>query len=126
MLIDELEKNIKNLASTIGSEDFDQAYMDQWLLANGNSFNSIFATDEYGVLLWLSPMEAGGNTVKPGTNLSSDKLIEKALLQKRPFVSHPYLSQTGRLLILISYPIFNQDGQYKGSDNLYGEFKFVK
>ncbi|TSI08684.1 GGDEF domain-containing protein [Lysinibacillus sp. BW-2-10] len=91
--------------------------MDQWLLANGNSFNSIFSTDEKGVLLWLSPMEAGGDLIKPGTNLSSDKLIEKALLQKRPFVSHPYLSQTGRLLLLISYPIFNGEGQYKGTAN---------
>uniref|UniRef100_UPI001866095C sensor domain-containing diguanylate cyclase n=1 Tax=Pseudomonas sp. K5 TaxID=1156313 RepID=UPI001866095C len=38
----------------------------------------------------------------------------EALKRREPYLSDPYQSATGRLLIAISHPIFDPQGQYKG------------
>ncbi|WP_457395722.1 cache domain-containing protein, partial [Roseateles sp. P5_E1] len=39
---------------------------------------------------------------------------KEALARRMPFISDPYQSATGRLLVAISHPIFSAQGQYKG------------
>lgn len=51
--------------------------------------------------------------VKPGVQITSD-LMKQALKDQKPFISEPYIAQTGNLVILISYPIFDQNRTYKG------------
>ena len=38
----------------------------------------------------------------------------EALKRREPYISDPYESATGRLLVAISHPIFDPQGQYKG------------
>lgn len=114
VLIDNMKESLENLRNAIENGNFTQEKMNQWYLANSNNFNSIFSTDENGVVLWMSPLNAGNNKVLPGT-LLDDPLINHALEEKEPFISSPYLVQSGNLLILISYPVFQADGTYKGT-----------
>ncbi|RHW32759.1 sensor domain-containing diguanylate cyclase [Lysinibacillus yapensis] len=114
VLIEEMKENVENLSKSIADGNFTQEKMNQWYLANGNSFNSIFSTDDQGVVLWMSPLKIGNNKVHPGTQLR-DPLMNKALEERRPFISSPYLVQSGNLLILISHPVYDDQGTYKGT-----------
>ena len=60
----------------------------------------------------MSPLDEQSK-VHSGTKIVSD-LMNDALENRRPFISKPYLAQTGNLMLLISSPIFDQDGHYKG------------
>ena len=74
-----------------------------------NMFNSVIVTNADGLVLSISPpsIEVQGEV------LTSEGATE-ALAQQVPLVSKPYKGITGRLLIFISYPIFNEAGQYVG------------
>ena len=72
-------------------------------------FNSVLITNADGLVLSVSPPSI---EVK-GEVLTSEGASE-ALSKKVPIVSKPYEGITGRLLIFISYPIFNEAGQYVG------------
>lgn len=72
-------------------------------------FNSVIITNADGLVLSVSPpsIEVQGEVLtSPGAT--------EALAQKVPLVSKPYEGITGRLLIFISHPIFNDAGQYVG------------
>ncbi|GHC51033.1 cell signaling regulator [Alcaligenes pakistanensis] len=79
------------------------------LQEQNNSFNSVLILNDEGRVLANAPQQLSliGTTLKgEGTQL--------ALHTKEPVISPPYLSATGRLLIFISHPIFDGDGNYKG------------
>lgn len=74
-----------------------------------DSFNSVVITAANGTVLATSP-----NTLEiMGDKLTSAGAIE-ALHQKRPLISDPYISATGRLLVFISHPMFDHQGKYIG------------
>lgn len=72
-------------------------------------FNSVIITNADGLVLSISPpsIEVEGEVL-------TSKGATEALEQKIPLVSKPYEGITGRLLIFISHPIFNEEGQYLG------------
>ncbi|AYR22189.1 sensor domain-containing diguanylate cyclase [Alcaligenes faecalis] len=74
-----------------------------------NSFNSVLVLDAKGLVLANAPHNLGLR----GTILRGEG-TRHALNSKIPLVSSPYMSATGRLLIFLSYPILDIDGNYQG------------
>ena len=79
------------------------------LRKQSDMFNSVTITNSTGKVLAVSPE----NLNLEGKILSSHG-ANQALKEKKPLISKPYISITGRLIIIISHPIFNEDGQYLG------------
>jgi diguanylate cyclase (GGDEF)-like protein len=71
-------------------------------------FNSILRVDKDGFLI----------SSTPDIGVEGKKLetigVKEALSKKVPLISMPYLGVTGRLIILVSYPVFDQKGTYSG------------
>ncbi len=115
VLLDDIQHNLSTLAEIISHQEFNQIDLDNWRTGNSGYYNSLFTTDANGVVQLMSPQVIPNNKsgVQPGTKIKS-KLMEQALKNKKPFISNPYLANTGNLIVLISYPIFDDEGVYKG------------
>ncbi|WP_282297115.1 sensor domain-containing diguanylate cyclase [Stenotrophomonas sp. PS02289] len=74
-----------------------------------NDFNSVLIVDRAGTVLATSPQ----SLALQGVVLNSSGNTE-ALKRREPYISDPYQSATGRLLVAITQPIFNTQGQYQG------------
>lgn len=98
----------KTIAQQMDNEQLLFAETERIKLQN-DMFNSVIVTNADGLVLSVSPPSI---EVK-GEVLTSEGASE-ALSKKVPIVSKPYEGITGRLLIFISYPIFNDAGQYVG------------
>lgn len=73
-------------------------------------FNSIAVVDETGLIRSVSPESTGS----AGTYISREA-AKTALALKKPYISKPYVTaNTKRLIVLISEPIYDQDGIYRG------------
>lgn len=114
-LLDNIQQNLSTLANKIGHQDISQSNLDDWHAASSQYYNSLFTTDTKGIVQLMTPqvLPNNQNGVQPETKVVSD-LMKKALKEKKPFISDPYLAQTGNLMILVSNPIFNMAGQFKG------------
>ncbi|MGR3762891.1 sensor domain-containing diguanylate cyclase [Rossellomorea sp. NS-SX7] len=115
-LLGHMQKNIIAMAEIVDNHHFNQKDLDIWHDANGDYFNSTFVTDENGVIQLLSPSIVqfkNGAKVKIGTKIQSET-VKKALSIKQPFISKPYRATSGQLIMLVSAPIFNDQGVYKG------------
>lgn len=114
-LLFNMQQNLSALAKIIGDGEFNQSDLDDWRSGNIGYYNSLFTTDANGVVQLMSPQAVPNNQggVKPGTKIKSDLMVQ-ALKNKKPFISSPYLAQTGNLVVLISYPVFDRMGNYKG------------
>ncbi|MCQ6277090.1 GGDEF domain-containing protein [Bacillus sp. V3B] len=114
-LLHNMQQQLGTLANILGHQAFNQSDLDDWRAANSGYLNSLFTTDANGVVQLMSPQAVPNNknSVQPGTQIKSD-LMTQALKNKKPFISDPYLAQTGNLMILISFPIFDETGNYKG------------
>lgn len=79
------------------------------LRTQSEMFNSVIISNKDGLVLGVSPptLELKGQT------LTTEGPIE-ALQKQTPLISAPYQSTTNRLVIFISYPIFDKVGQYLG------------
>lgn len=73
-------------------------------------FNSMFIVDQNRVVQAVSPSTTG---LSIGQQLKSN-VSQHAVTLKKPFISNPYRGATGRLIVLVSYPIFDTSGEYKG------------
>ncbi|WP_017753967.1 sensor domain-containing diguanylate cyclase [Calidifontibacillus oryziterrae] len=115
VLLNDMEHNLSTLADVLGKKELSQSDLDAWRDANSGYYNSLFTTDSQGVVQLMSPQVLPSNPggVRPGTKIQSD-LMKQALKNKQPFISDPYLAQTGNLVVLVSYPIFDQQGNFKG------------
>ncbi|TQR32098.1 sensor domain-containing diguanylate cyclase [Brevibacillus brevis] len=89
----------------------DEVYSKLELIRRTNNyFNSVTVVDETGRVQSVSPGSIGtvGNYVKTET-------AKMALALKKPYISKPYVtSSTKRLIVLMSEPIFDKDGIYRG------------
>lgn len=72
-------------------------------------FNSLALADENGKVTAASP--DNGDLV--GHVLKS-VAAKQALTERKPLVSEPYVAVTNRLIVLVSQPIFDGDGTYRG------------
>ncbi|WP_077617155.1 sensor domain-containing diguanylate cyclase [Bacillus sinesaloumensis] len=110
----QMQKSITSLGNIIGNHPISQGDLEEWRNANSNYFNSIFITDEDGVIKNISPeIVTYKSKVTAGTRIQSET-VQIALQLQRPFISEPYNGTSGQLILLISAPIFNQSGQYEG------------
>lgn len=75
----------------------------------GQSFNLVVIVDEAGVIHSSVPDSDGLMG-----QLLADPAAIRALEVKKPFISEPYVASTGRSVILISQPMFDGQGQYRG------------
>ncbi|MCG8707532.1 GGDEF domain-containing protein [Brenneria sp. 4F2] len=74
-----------------------------------HSFNTAIIADENGVVRSAFPYVpdiVGKKLTTPGAL--------QALQEKQPLISDPYFSVFNNLIVLISTPIFNRDGEYQG------------
>ncbi|MFA4135858.1 MULTISPECIES: diguanylate cyclase [unclassified Brevibacillus] len=89
----------------------DEVYSKLELIRRTNNyFNSVTVVDETGRVQSVSPGSIGtvGSYVKTET-------AKMALALKKPYISKPYVtSSTKRLIVLMSEPIFDKDGIYRG------------
>jgi diguanylate cyclase (GGDEF)-like protein len=104
-----LNANGSYLSSMMVSKDIQTIHGEMARMnAATDYFNSVLLVDQTGTIL--------SNT--PNQNLEGQKLFttggKEALSKKTPLISQPYLGITGKLLILVSYPIFAPDGSYLG------------
>lgn len=74
-----------------------------------NYFNSVLMVDEQGVVQASAP----SNPDLVGKTLDSQG-ARRALQARRPIITNPYVSTTGRWTASISHPIFSEDGVYQG------------
>ena len=72
-------------------------------------FNSVIIVNKDSFVIGVSPP----SLELKGTYLQTAGPLE-AIDKKAPLISKPYTGTTNRLLIFISYPIFNRDGEYLG------------
>ncbi|WP_233972402.1 PDC sensor domain-containing protein [Pectobacterium versatile] len=73
------------------------------------SFNSIFVADDQNRIRAVYPASLNLR----GSTLASDA-SKLALTEQRPLISQPYVSMTGNLLVLVSSPIKDKQGNYLG------------
>ena len=112
VLLNNMQQNTTSLAYILGKHEFKQEEIDEWRKTYSSYFNSIFIANSDGVLQFVSPLDQKSK-VQPGTKITSD-LMKQALKNQERFISEPYLAQSGHLILLISSPIFDENGHYKG------------
>jgi diguanylate cyclase (GGDEF)-like protein len=87
-----------------------QAGLDLFTKSSG-TFNSVFIVNKDATVRAVSPQSAGDTSfVYKLTPLP----VLQALESRKPTVSKPFTSVTDRLILLITYPIFNVSGEYEG------------
>ncbi|AZV42887.1 transmembrane protein [Peribacillus asahii] len=115
-LLEIMQQNLNAAAQLVGNKGFTQKDLDTWKSANGLDFNSTFIVDQDGVIQRMSPSiipAKGGVKIQAGQKISTDTM-KLALSKREPFISKPYRGTSGRLVLLLSAPIFDQSGNYKG------------
>ncbi|MEL3973308.1 sensor domain-containing diguanylate cyclase [Rossellomorea oryzaecorticis] len=115
-LLSYMQENMIAMAEIVDNSQFEQKDLDTWHNANSGHFNSTFVTDENGIIRLLSPSVVQfkkGAKVKVGTKIQSET-VNNALSIKQPFISKPYRATSGQLIMLVSAPIFDDQGDYQG------------
>lgn len=113
-LLNRMQNTINGMGKTLGHTDITQEHLDERLTSLSDYFNSLFILDTNGVIQLSSPSVIQFTSkVQSGDKIES-AVVEKALATKEAFISEPYKATSGRLIMLISAPIFNTDGQYQG------------
>ncbi|WP_135557479.1 sensor domain-containing diguanylate cyclase [Paenibacillus cymbidii] len=76
---------------------------------SSNYFNGIVVVDETGVVRSISPRSESMLNKAVTTEASLE-----ALASRKPYVSKPYPIANGKLIVFMSEPFFDQEGNYKG------------
>lgn len=110
-------KNIIGISEITGHHDADQDDIDTWFKANDDQLNSLFITDQDGIVQYVNSEESGQvseEKIEPGMTLASDT-FKRVLQEKKPSISDPYYGSTNQLITLISAPIFDTNtGIFQG------------
>jgi diguanylate cyclase (GGDEF)-like protein len=91
------------------SDDSAQKQLD-FLMSTDNFFSSMTLVDTEGTVRAVSPSSLGIIGQKVTSQAS-----KQALELKKPLMSEPYISITNRLVVIISHPIIDPSGKFKGS-----------
>lgn len=76
------------------------------LLEQDNSFNSVLVTDAAGIIVASAP---------EGLQLNGKSLQGREPLERRSaMISNAFQSITGNLVVFVSHPVFDANGQYLG------------
>ncbi|BBH22367.1 cell signaling regulator [Paenibacillus baekrokdamisoli] len=97
--------------SNLQSMSKEEAYSGLELMRNSsNYFNSVALVDEKGKIRNVSPASIGS----VGKSITT-KAAKEALASRKPYTSQPYITtNTKRLIVFMSEPLFDKDGEYKG------------
>ena len=115
----DFQKTIIAMAELSKSPQFDQNQLDILKKSGNGHFNSIFVTDANGSIRLMSPEVINFKeretpiTIREGRKINSD-IVEKSLTTKKPFITEPYITSSGTLLILVTAPILNESGTFEG------------
>lgn len=78
----------------------------------GNRFNSVIIANKDGLILAGAPAEFE----LQGQTIASEQGLQ-LIKNQEPNISNPYMAATGKNLIAISFPIFSNNGEYRGLIN---------
>lgn len=109
-LLDLMHSNLVSLAAVSWRNKINQNELDTWFQTNQRYFNSVFFADANRTIQAISPTNVG---IGAGTKLTSSA-SGQAASERTAFISDPYVGASGRLLVLISTPVFDKDGEYEG------------
>ncbi len=109
--LDLLEFSAKDIAKYMAQEDSEEilAHETARLFEQDNTFNSTVITNASGKIVAVSP-ETLHVLGKQATSVGGIQ----SLKERKPLITKPYLSLTGRLVIFISHPIFDSQNNYLG------------
>ncbi|OPA75389.1 diguanylate cyclase [Paenibacillus selenitireducens] len=111
-LVLSMKKSIKVTAEYFSDETLtDENVLSQldFFMNTNHYFNSIVIVNVDGTVVSTSPNNLGLIGEKLNSNAA-----QKALELKAPLISEPYQAVTKRLIVLVSHPIFDSEGNYKG------------
>ncbi|SDD78710.1 diguanylate cyclase (GGDEF) domain-containing protein [Paenibacillus sp. UNCCL117] len=112
-MINSMNVSLKTTAAYLAEHrEHGQALQQQLdlLRDTGGHFNSLFVLGSDGIVEQISPSAVG----IVGQRLSAEAIPEPSLLQQ-PYISKPYRGLTNRMIMLMTYPIFDQGtGQFLG------------
>jgi len=80
------------------------------LIQQSNSFSSVLISDADGHVIEYAPETLKLDKVAIIRSLGFSKSLES----KKPYISSPYYSLKGNLVVLVSFPIFDQNNKYQG------------
>ncbi|MGE7090712.1 sensor domain-containing diguanylate cyclase [Lysinibacillus sp. NPDC048646] len=103
-----LEYSASNIESVMSDEAALYKETEQLKMQN-DSFNSVAVINAEGMILSVAP-----SSVEIKDEVLSAVEEKEALTKKAPYISKPYETVTGRMIILVSYPIFSKEGKYIG------------
>ncbi|KAA0549969.1 hypothetical protein FZW96_01055 [Bacillus sp. BGMRC 2118] len=109
-ILSSMQRNITEIAEMTTDHVVKDEEMDFYLRFNNRYFNSIFFVNNEGVIQNISPSTTG---VSIGTKLNS-AASKQAIKERKPIISTPYKATSGRLILMISSPVFDDNRNYKG------------
>lgn len=111
MTLQTLKVSAETLAPHMRREEVDSFLIPEAdrLKHQTNTFNSIVIAEKNGEILATSPQ----TLELQGKMLTSEGGMQ-ALQAEKPFISKPYIALTGRLILFISQPIYDDSGTYLG------------
>lgn len=106
-----MQSTLKIVANEISYIMHDQELLEERLervLNSSSNFNSMTIVGSDGVVLATSPDV--GITGKKINSIGSNE----AIAAKKPTISQPFMAATGRLIVLITAPLWSDNGDYLG------------
>lgn len=111
VLFEKMQSTLDIVANDIPYLIHDQTLVEEKLkqvLNSTNHFNSMSVVGAEGVVIATSPDV--GITGKKMNSIGSNE----AIAAKKPVISRPFIAATGRLIVLISAPLWSDSGEYLG------------
>ncbi|WP_159434189.1 sensor domain-containing diguanylate cyclase [Domibacillus mangrovi] len=105
-----MKQNVDSIAKAQEQGIMTQESLNLWMQSNKGIFNSIFIADKSRTIQLFS---SATSTLSVGTVLTSNPSLDAVAL-KKPLISEPYIGNSGRVLVLVSAPVFNEEGVYEG------------
>ncbi|WP_432362600.1 sensor domain-containing diguanylate cyclase [Sporosarcina sp. UB5] len=111
MTLQSLEMSARYIAPFMGQENVEQTLFSEVerMKKQTNTFNSVLIVDKEGEILAGYP-----ETLDLKGKVLDSEGGHEALKSREALISQPYISLTGRLIIFLSYPIFDGGGDYLG------------
>ena len=103
-----LDYSAQQLAEDFGNPRLLHAEAER-LQAQDDDFNTLVVTDAQGTVLHSHPH----SLMAVGSRLDSEEM-QRAVTQRKPLVSHAYTSSKGHMMVFISHPVFDRDGNFLG------------
>lgn len=111
MTLQSMEASANQISPFLGQENAEKILHSEVnrMKTQTNTFNSVSIVDKDGEILAISP-----ETLALKGKILDSVGGREALKKREAFISQPYVGLTGRLIIFLSYPIFDSEGDYLG------------